>query len=318
MLKQETIEFNERASLHPNFEAGIEAILNVMKYKGTKPFGVMVIGQPGCGKTFLLDTVKRMHPEVFTRRKTEVPMVCIDSPPEISPSTIYSEMLDALGDECAYEGSVKGLRHRLKKLTKNLDTKLLAIDEAHDFLPSSGLTKTSTALKVIKWLMNNTEVPLVLAGKPETKSLLDSDDQLRDRFLQVIKLESFSCNTGDKSLDSADFFDGLFSVFPRKTVGMNFLDEVQTDNGEVELVLNNNFDNLLRFILATAGNPRLINKMLLEVIESTCDSDELTISDFAPAWEKTLKSKMELGFNPFTSDLSIVKEMAVERGLYEE
>ena len=318
MLKQETIEFNNRASLHPQFEAGIEAILNVMKYRGTKPFGVMIIGNPGCGKTFLLDTIKRMHPEIFTRRKTEVPFVCIDSPPEITPSTIYSEILEAMGDECADEGTVKSLRRRIKKLTKNLDTKLLGIDEAHHFLPSSGLTKTSTVLKVIKWLMNNTEVPLVLAGKPDAKSLLDFDDQLKDRFLEVVKLESFSCVTLDKSLDSADFFDGLFSVFPRKTTGMEFLEESENDDGEIEYKLNNNFSNLLRFILATSGNPRLINKMLLEVIESTNKDDVLAIADFAEAWDKTLKSKMEFHFNPFTADYSVVKSMTIARGLYEE
>ena len=318
MLKQETIEFNNKASLHPNFEAGINALSNVMKYKGVKSYGVMILGDPGCGKTFLLDTFQRMHPDIFTRRKTEVPMVRIDSPPEINAGSMYSELLEALGDPCADEGAPKSLRKRLKKLLKNLNSKLMSIDEAHDFLPSSGLSKTSIVLKVIKWLMNNTNVPLILAGKPETKNLLDCDDQLEGRFLEVIKLENFSCITTEKSLDSADFFDGLFSVFPRQTIGLEFLDEFESADGEFHYKLNNNFSNLLRFVLATSGNPRLINKLLLEVIESTNKKDVLAIADFAPAWEKILQSKMVFNFNPFTADLSVVKKNASERGLYEE
>ena len=58
--------------------------------------------------------------------------------------------------------------------------------------------------------------------------------------------------------------------------------------------------------------------MLLEVIESTNKDDVLAIADFAEAWDKTLKSKMEFHFNPFTADYSVVKSMTIARGLYEE
>lgn len=319
IINKETEEFAMRASLHPNFEAGMDAILNVMKYRGTKPYGVMIIGDPGCGKSFLLETVQRKHPELFTRRRTEVPMVCIDSPPEIATSAFYSDLLEGLGDKCADEGTPKALRRRVKKLLKNLNTQVIGIDEAHDFLPSSGLSSTSKAVKTIKWLMNNTKVPLVLAGKPNTKDLLDIDDQLESRFVQVIKLENFSCVNEERSLDSADFFDGLFSVFPRNVIGMSFLGEVEgIKTDEPEYQLNDNYENLLRFILATSGNPRLINMLLMDVIESTKKGGTLNISDFAPSWDKVLKSKMKMNINPFISPLKLVYEEAEIRGLYEK
>jgi hypothetical protein len=319
IINKETEEFAIRASLHPNFEAGMDAILNVMKYRGIKPYGVMILGDPGCGKSFLLETVQRKHPELFTRRKTEIPMICIDSPPDIAAGAFYSDLLEALGDKCPDEGTPKALRRRLKKLVKNLNTRVIGIDEAHDFLPSSGLTPTSKAVKTIKWLMNNTKVPLVLAGKPNTKDLLDIDDQLESRFVQVIKLENFSCINEERSLDSADFFDGLFSVFPRKVIGMSFLDEIEgSEPDDPEYQLNDNFDNLLRFILATSGNPRLINMLLMDVIESTKKEDTLNISDFAPSWDKVLKSKLKMNINPFTSQLAEVYEEAKTRGKYEK
>lgn len=318
IIKSETEEFALRASLHPRFLAGIDAVKNLLKYRGNKPYGVMIIGEPGCGKSFLLETVQRMYPELVTRRKTEISMISIDSPPDITTSALYSDILDELGDPCPDEGRPKALRRRMKRLLKSLKTKLLAIDEAHDFLPSSGLTPTSKAVKTIKWIMNNTRIPLVLAGQPDTKDLLDNDDQLKSRFIEVIELCHFSCATEEQALDSADFFDGLFSVFPRKLIGMEFLDEVYLEeNGEPIFQTNENFNNLLRLVIATEGNPRRINMLLMDVIESTNPDDELNISDFAESWERVLKSKVEFNLNPFTADKKDVIKIAKKSGLYE-
>ena len=77
--------------------------------------------------------------------------------------------------------SASTLRHRACVLARQLDVRVLVIDEIHAMLAGT-YREQRIFLNALRFLANDLRIPLVCAGTHEAKQALMTDQQLADRF----------------------------------------------------------------------------------------------------------------------------------------
>ena len=70
---------------------------------------------------------------------------------------------------------------RVSLILKNLQTKIILIDE-FGFFQAGTPVKQRKLLNALKFLGNELQIPTVIAAVPETLNLLQSDEQVANRF----------------------------------------------------------------------------------------------------------------------------------------
>jgi hypothetical protein len=76
---------------------------------------------------------------------------------------------------------VTTLRHRIRALARQLEMRMLIIDEIHALLAGT-FREQRIILSAIRFLANDLRIPLVCLGTEEANQALMTDQQLADRF----------------------------------------------------------------------------------------------------------------------------------------
>jgi len=84
-----------------------------------------------------------------------------------------------MGGIFGYGTSVTALRHRIRDLARQLEVRMLIIDEIHSLLAGT-FREQRIILNAIRFLANDLRIPLVCLGTEE--AALMTDQQLADRF----------------------------------------------------------------------------------------------------------------------------------------
>jgi hypothetical protein len=144
---------------------------------------LVIYGATGMGKTRIIQKFLRENRTHFDRKlgKTRLPVVSIQMPPAPSERDLYEEILAAMGGIFTYGTSVTALRHRIRSLARQLEVRMLVIDEIHSLLAGT-FREQRIFLNAIRFLANDLRLPLVCAGTHEAKQALMTDQQLADRF----------------------------------------------------------------------------------------------------------------------------------------
>src|SRR4029077_2663884 len=93
----------------------------------------------------------------------------------------YEELLISMGAVLPLQQSVSTLRHRTRVLARQLEVRMLIIDEIHAILAGT-YREQRILLNTLRFLANDLHIPLVCAGTHEAKAALMTDQQLVDRF----------------------------------------------------------------------------------------------------------------------------------------
>jgi hypothetical protein len=135
------------------------------------------------GKTRIIQKFLRDHRSRFDEKigKTRLPVVSIQMPPAPAERDLYEEILAAMGGIFAYSTSVTALRHRIRVLARQLEVRMLVIDEIHSLLAGT-FREQRIVLNAIRFLANDLRIPLVCVGTHEANQALMTDQQLADRF----------------------------------------------------------------------------------------------------------------------------------------
>lgn len=78
-------------------------------------------------------------------------------------------------------GKPEQVRHRARVLARQLDVRMLVIDEIHAMLAGT-FREQRIFLNALRFLANDFRIPLVCVGTHEAKQALMTDQQLADRF----------------------------------------------------------------------------------------------------------------------------------------
>jgi len=126
---------------------------------------------------------ERLHPAVFdeTTGFTRLAVAAIQMPPHPNELHLYEEILVSLGAVLPYSPSTGTLRHRVRVLCRQMNVRMLIIDEIHCLLAGT-YREQRIILNCIRFLANDLRLPLVCAGTQEARTALLTDEQLADRF----------------------------------------------------------------------------------------------------------------------------------------
>jgi Bacterial TniB protein len=144
---------------------------------------LLIFGAPGMGKTKIIDKFLRDHPAAYDEETgmTHSPVLVTEMPPSPSERAFYEGLLVSLGSVMPYGVAVNHLRHRFRVLARQMDVRMLIIDEINTMLAGS-FREQRVFLNSIRLLANDLKLPLVCVGTQEAKLALMTDQQLADRF----------------------------------------------------------------------------------------------------------------------------------------
>ncbi len=183
-MYQRLRDFDEQYIPFPTFVAAVGAIesnLRMFRESGVARH-MLVIGEPGTGKTSLCRWLSHQHPLRELPERNHVEVLIASVPPTATVVSITTAILNALGDPYPDRGTVATKTERVMKLCRTCGVEMLLFDEAQHLHDRGG---TVTHYMVGDWLKNlidGLSVPTVLLGLPRLERLLHVNDQLRRRF----------------------------------------------------------------------------------------------------------------------------------------
>ena len=155
---------------------------------------LMVVGEPGTGKSTTLRRFCDEHPRIEHEEWTEVPVLYCEVPAKTSVKQLAGLMLDVMGSEFADKGDEVQRTKQLKTLIKACRTRVIILDEVNHLVDRGGVRTHYQVSDWIKQLSWSGGPVLVLAGTPKSILLLETNLQLRSRFGEVVSIEPLCAN----------------------------------------------------------------------------------------------------------------------------
>ena len=313
-LSQEANQFIAHYSEIPKYSDVFDIIDDIILSRHLETSGGLLIGPPGAGKTTLCR--QYIKTRAFKSNLCDREFGLYVESPGSSITELLTEILRALDDIAPEKGTIAAKQHRIITLINNLDIKVVFLDEIQVVLPSSRLLPTAKILKIIKELVNKTNSAWVLAGIPESAQILSIDAQISERFTKTFTLAPFSMFDNESTLDFFEYLIDILNNIKRKMPFFSCLNDSFTDDG-FEYKAGINYDNLLRFLLATKGKPRKIRQLLSECIHNTEQSEKINLPIMAELFERVFSTEFNKSkLNPFRASINDVKKLLIKENLY--
>lgn len=253
----------------------------------SEPRHLIIVGESGCGKTTVCDTIAAQHVtfdaefKLGVQRKVGALMMSIPSP--VTPRSMAAELLRELGITRALHGNTRELTEELLILLKQCDVEVVILDEFQHLLSvGSSMPAGSSCKKLrevqdwVKSLIVKSGITFVLLGLPETTALVWSEPQLRRRFNQIYRLRPFPQPTQKDPGELPLFADDLLGLALQK---LTCFDDVVEFSGQL--------DHAERLYFATGGNPSHVKQLIIDAARRAFrrGSRAITLGDFACAYD---------------------------------
>ena len=250
---------------------------------------LLIIGESGVGKSTLLRRFRDLHPPVARDEYTEVPVLYVALDSACSIKKLARSLLLELGSKYWDKGDESQLTYQLIYLLRGCRVRLVILDEVNHLVDKGGEKTHHNIADWIKRLSDATHLPFVLAGIPRAERLLDTNDQLRSRFRQVISIQPFSMEDKDRESE----FRSVLLSFQRLL-------------GEIPSVDLSHRTIARAFVFATGGRLREIRKLLIRAVELAFErpSPQLMAADLSRAFETVIYRDAADARNPFSKRFS--------------
>ncbi len=315
----EASQFKQHYSYVDKFDSIMQAITDNIDYRHGEDCGIIIAGESGTGKSTLSKRFLLDHSGKDTDEIDSIFGIYV----EICGSgfdALYEDMLEQLHCKDHRLGSVASKKRRVIELINALDVRVVFIDEAQEGLPGAVLP-SSGYIKLLKEFTNKTNASWVLLGPEKVKRIADIDEQMSERFTQVLTLEAFNCKGNENTEVFMEYIIELLGVLGRRAPFFKCLHESMNEEGtDFEYKDDVDYENLLRFLLATKGRSRRIARLLTDCIDHTAPTEKITKALLAQLYEKKYRNDVEVDnqewFNPFTASKAKVIAKLRQRGLY--
>ena len=154
--------------------------------KSSRMPNLLLVGDSNNGKTILLNRFHKKH-QAYVKEdeqgfsKVINPILFIQAPPEPDEKRFYNIIFEKLYAPYKTTEKIEQQQIRVIRLLKELETKVLVIDEIHHVLAGT-LGKQRLFLNVLKYLSNELQIPLICAGTRDAFNAIQTDPQLSNRF----------------------------------------------------------------------------------------------------------------------------------------
>lgn len=164
--------------------AKFEALLTYPRV--TRMPSYLLVGPSYSGKTSILERFMDLHPPDLSpdRETTICPIVMIDAPPKPDISEFYASILDVLMARYKPTSPPHEKLSQVKRLFRELDVKVLIIDEIHHLIAGS-LNRQREFRNALKSLSNVAKVSVIASGIEEAYNAFNADPQMSSRFVPI-------------------------------------------------------------------------------------------------------------------------------------
>ncbi len=252
---------------------------------------LFIVGESGVGKSWLLKKFLGIHPHVKHDDYTEIPVLYTSVPSKSSIDDLASAMLLSMGSPFWNRGKTKDLTAQLYTLLKACRVRMIILDEVNHLVDKGGVKTHYLLADWLKLLTEEARIPIVLAGIPRATRLLETNEQFRGRFREVVPIKPFSVE--DDRLMAE--FQGVMKAFKGLIPEL-----LKVDISGSELTH--------RFAFASAGRLREIRRLLVRVVELAYrnSSGQATLQTFAAAFKEIIYPGASDERNPFTDKFNQV------------
>jgi len=201
--------------LFPDFDMAYRRISRIhsRSLSGNQPHHLMILGPSGAGKSSVLEEYVRYFPVTEEPEQRRIPVLRVEIKSSPTVRSLAEDILKAMGVPMAYKGTVNEKTDRVISSLQKLKVELLMLDEVQHLLGANKRSFGSNdETEWLKTLLNQINIPVVLAGLPYGRALLSTNEQLRRRLEGVRNLNPFSVEGEDSAAD----FAGVISWFDRE------------------------------------------------------------------------------------------------------
>ncbi|NUU39019.1 TniB family NTP-binding protein [Pseudomonas sp. C2B4] len=242
---------------------------------------MMLLGKTGVGKSTLCKRIAREVGLVETEQDTECsltlikPCLLVDVPPEATIKSLAVKFLGHLGlkdSERLEHFSNATLTRLIIERLLVMQTQLIILDEFHRILDQG---QTPTKKKVCRWvneLLIETNIPIMLVGLPRIKKLIETIEELDDRYPYCATLRYF------------DFTDRAATAQFHKMIEAIEHKVIEPAGFTERIVLTH--ETIFKAIcLVTSGNLRNLNTLLNDSLTPALsrEGNTFTLEDLACA-----------------------------------
>jgi len=283
-MKRSFVKFPHVASLIEKLDQLVQR-----KWLDEEPENIVVLGDSGVGKSRVLKKFRGTHPPIVHPEYTEVPVLYVSVPANGNASALASAMLLELGSPFWDRGKIKDLTQQLHCLLKQCKVKVILLDEVNHLVDKGGIKTHHYTADWLKVLLDESQIPVVMAGIPRAIRLLKANDQLRSRFREIVYIKPFSMAT---PLESSKFIEALVT-FTKMMAG-------------VEIVNLSKGDLPQKMLFATNGNLRDIRRLLVRAVELALNNGSLKIkiSTLEEAFRQVIYAGAPNERNPFCENFT--------------
>jgi type II secretory pathway predicted ATPase ExeA len=286
---EDRIQLVEDLYIHfPRNESALKAIKDCHTHAkaANEAEGLLIQGDTGAGKTTIIKLYMRDHPRTSTEDRSSVPVLRASVPVPATCKSLATTLLIAIGDPAAEKGTQLSQTHRLKKYFEVCNVELLILDEFQHFQDRDSLKVLKTVSDWLKLLMDQTNVPIVLAGLPYSHTILDEpgNEQLQRRFATRIELQPFLYETSKERQDFRRFLNAIDDKLP-------LAEKSNLADPGTALCIYEATDGVVAHVM------KLVRRATVITLE--CGQEQLTVANLALAYEQRLAANNPGKANPF-------------------
>ena len=261
----------------PNLDSILADIhrCRIISQCGGQPECMLILGEPGSGKTTLCEQYLRMNPRKEEAERTYIPVFSAEFPDKTVPRQAAISFLEELGHELSPKGlSAPQLTKQLSGLMTQCGVEVSLLDEFQHLIETKSYQVLGDVAKWLKVLINTSKLPVILFGMPYSQIILDCDEQLARRFMVQRTIKPF------RLLDRAEReeFRIFLKVFAE---GLPFTKTPKLHSIEF-------YPRLFAF---SKGNMARLRNLINYAVEKAIlnDDQELTLDHFSAAYHYYLK-----------------------------
>lgn len=181
---------------------------DLLKYpKQDKMPGLLIVGEPNIGKSAVISQFAKLHQDKTLEDDTGMSRtektVVVANMEGGDDRSLYIAILEQLWTPFRATDTTQKLRHQTIHLLRELNVKMLILDEIHNLLKGTAI-KQRAVMDTIKNLTNSLNIPIVLVGIMDAVTVLNEAQHV-SRF-DIVQLPKWS---NDKE------FAGLLASFER-------------------------------------------------------------------------------------------------------
>jgi len=169
------------------------------KEGGERPGGVWLLGDGGCGKSFLLEQIMKKYAPQETIHARICPILRVSFSAQPTQRDFLRTLLKQLGQNMALlnDRSIADLQKILLAALVAAKTIAIICDEAQHLWLNVLATRVADRIggkvgDLIKDIYNSSNVAFIFSGTPGLQQILDIDSQVRTRWKGVFLLRCFS------------------------------------------------------------------------------------------------------------------------------